>query len=56
MDLQSFFGYGFTFYVFVYLQYPKYFAGKDLQRYGLLQVIGVEQKQNIKVMNREMLK
>lgn len=29
---------------------------KDLQRYGLLQVIGVEQKQNIKVMNREMLK
>lgn len=29
---------------------------KDLQRYGLLQVIGVEQKQNIKVMNREMAK
>lgn len=27
---------------------------KDLQRYGLLQVIGVEQQQNIKVMNREM--
>lgn len=29
---------------------------KDLQRHGLLQVIGVEQKQNIKVMNREILR
>ena len=27
---------------------------KDLQRYGLLQVIGVEPRQNIKIMNREM--
>ena len=25
-----FFGYGFTFYVFVYLQYPKYFAWKKI--------------------------
>lgn len=56
MDLQSFFGYGFTFYVLFIYNILNISLEKDLQRYGLLQVIGVEQKQNIKVMNREMLK
>ena len=57
MDLQSFFSVMVLLSMFLFIyNILNISLEKDLQRYGLLQVIGVEQKQNIKVMNREMLK
>ena len=57
MDLQSFFRLLVLLSMFLFIyNILNISLEKDLQRYGLLQVIGVEQKQNIKVMNREMLK